>query len=128
MYASFESFIFTIAYNASISLLRKRITEKKYLEHLKTIQFENTPKVIEEIHFKELYEKVQGLLDDLTPRQKEIFVLSREEGLSHKEIAEKLNISVLTVKKYMSNILSFLKSHLDNGMIINTLFISLFIL
>ena len=127
VYSSFESFIFTIAYNASISLLRKRVTEKKYLEHLKSLQFENTPKVIDEIHFKELNEKVQRLLNELTPRQKEIFLLSREEGLSHSEIANKLNISLLTVKKHISNTLSFLKSNLDNALIINLLFISLFI-
>ena len=35
VYSSFESFLFTIAYNATISLLRKRANEKKYLEHLK---------------------------------------------------------------------------------------------
>lgn len=126
-YSSFESYIFTIAYNATISLLRKRITESKYLEHLKSVQFEDTPDIIGEIQYKELNEKIHSLLDELTPRQKEIFLLSREAGLSHKEIAEKLDISVLTVKKHITNTLAFLKSRLDNGLIINLLFFSLFI-
>lgn len=128
VYASFESFIFTVAYNASISLLRKRISEKKYLEHLKNLQSENTPDVIGEIHFNELNEKIKALLNELTPRQREIFRMSREEGLTHGEIAKKLNISVFTVKKHISNTLSFLKAHLDNELIINLLFIYLFIL
>lgn len=123
IFSSFESYIFTIAYNATISLLRKRITENKYLEHLKSIQFENTPEIIEEIHYRQLNEKVQLLLDKLTPRQKEIFQLSREEGLSHNEISEKLNISVLTVKKHISNTLSFLKSSLGNNLILYMLYI-----
>lgn len=127
VYSSFESFIFTVAYNATMSLLRKRMTENKYFEHLKSIQFENTSDIIEEIHFKELNEKIHSLLNELTPRQKEIFILSREEGLSHSEIAEKLNISVLTVKKHISNTLSFLKFNLDNSLIINLLFSWLFI-
>ncbi len=127
IYSSFESFIFTIAYNATISLLRKRISENKYLKYLKTIQIENTPEIIEEIHYQELNDKVQSLLNELTPRQKEIFTLSREVGLSHSEIAEKLNISVLTVKKHISNTLSFLRSNLDNTMVINLLFVCLFI-
>ena len=126
-YSSFESFIFTIAYNETMSLLRKRITENKYLEHLKSIQFKYTPEIIEEIHYKELNEKVQSLLNELTPRQKEIFLLSREEGLSHNEIAKNLNISVLTVKKHIANTLSFLKSHLDNPLNSSLLFIWLFI-
>ncbi len=110
-----------------MSLLRKSITENKYLEHLKSIQFENTLDIIEEIHFNELNEKIHSLLNELTPRQKEIFILSQEEGLSHSEIAEKLNISVLTVKKHISNTLSFLKSNLDNSLIVNLLFAGLFI-
>ena len=127
VYSSFESYIFTIAYNATMSLLRKRMTENKYLEHLKAIQFGNAPDIIGEIQYKELNEKIHSLLNELTPRQKEVFLLSREGGLSHNEIAEKLDISVLTVKKHIANTLSFLKSHLDNGLIINMLFFSLFI-
>ena len=37
IYSSFESFLFTIAYNATISLFRKRVNENKYLEHLKSL-------------------------------------------------------------------------------------------
>jgi RNA polymerase sigma-70 factor, ECF subfamily len=67
------------------------------------------------------------LLDELSPRQKEIFQLSREEGLSHKEIAEKLGISSNTVKNHLVTTLSFLKSKLDNGLIISGLFVGLFL-
>ena len=38
VYSSFEFFLFTIAYNTTMSLLRKRSSEKKYLDHLKAIQ------------------------------------------------------------------------------------------
>lgn len=127
VYSSFETFLFTIAYNTTMSLLRKRSSEKKYLDHLKTIQVNNSPDLIDEIHFNELKEKVQSLLNELTPRQKEIFQLSREDGLTHDEIAKKLNISVNTVKKHMVNTLAFLKSHIDNSLLVNMLFICLFL-
>lgn len=55
------------------------------------------------------------MLNELTPRQKEIFQLSREEGLTHDEIAKKLDISVNTVKKHMGNTLAFLKSQIDSN-------------
>lgn len=128
VHSSFESFLFTVAYNATISLFRKRVTEKKYLEHLKSLQqFNNAPDIIDEIQFNELNEKVRLLLNELTPRQKEIFQLSREEGLSHEEIAKQLNISVNTVKKHIANTLAFLKSHLDSNLMVNMLFIYLFL-
>jgi RNA polymerase sigma-70 factor (ECF subfamily) len=128
VYSSFESFLFTVAYNATMSLFRKRVNEKKYLEHLKSLQqFENAPDITDEIHFDELNKKVQTLLNELTPRQKEIFQLSREEGLTHEEIAKRLNISVNTVKKHMVNALSFLKYHMDINLIVNLLFVYLFL-
>jgi RNA polymerase sigma-70 factor (ECF subfamily) len=128
IYSSFEAFIFTIAYNTTISLLRKRTNEKKYLEHLKSLQqFTNAPDLIDEIHFNELNDRVKVLLNELTPRQKEIFQLSREEGLTHDEIAKKLDISVNTVKKHMVNTLAFLKSQIDSSLTINLLFVCMFL-
>lgn len=128
VYLSFESFLFTIAYNSTISLLRKRANEHKYLEYLKSLQqIQNAPDLIDEIQYNELNEKLHLLLNDLTPRQKEIFQLSREKGLSHEEIAQKLNITVNTVKKHMGNTLSYLKSHIDSSLIVSFLYISLFL-
>jgi RNA polymerase sigma-70 factor (ECF subfamily) len=108
--------------------LRKRVTEKKYIDFLISQQQEyivNDSSV--EIQFNELNDKVQLLLNELTPRQKEIFQLSRVEGLTHEEIAKKLNISANTVKNHMVTVLSFLRKSLDNNLLVNLLFISLFL-
>ncbi len=128
VYSSFESFLFTVAYNSTISLLRKRLAEIKSKEYLKSLQqFSSTVDVIDELQFKELNEKVQCLLKQLTPRQKEIYLLSREEGLTHKEIAQKLDISENTIKNHMVTTLKYLKSHLDNSLTVNVLFLFLFL-
>ena len=128
IYSSFDSFIFTIAYNTTINLLRKRVNEHKYQDRLKSVQhITGADQIIDEIYFKEINIQLQLLLDKLTPRQKEIFQLSREVGLTHEEIAKKLNISLNTVKNHMVTTLAFIKSHLDKGLIANFLFISLFL-
>ena len=102
-HASFESFLFTIAYNSTISLLRKRANEQKYLEHLKSIQqIQKASDLIDEIQFKELNEKVKMVLNELTPRQKEIFQLSREEGLTHNEITDMNELRKVIIKEVLS--------------------------
>jgi RNA polymerase sigma-70 factor, ECF subfamily len=128
IYASFESFLFTIAYNATMSLLRKRLSETKSREYLKSLQqIDSADQVIDEIQFKELNNKVQSLLDGLTQRQRDIYLLSREEGLTHEEIAEKLNISKSTVNNHLVTIIKYLRSHIDKSLIVNILFICLFL-
>lgn len=128
VYSSFESFLFTIAHNATVNLLKKRVTEQKYVEYIKSLQYiDDSYELTDEIHYKELEAKFHALLDELSPRQKEIFQLSRVEGLSHKEIAEKLGVSTNTVKNHLVAALSYLKSKLDNGLLISSLFVSLFI-
>ncbi|WP_045031240.1 RNA polymerase sigma factor [Draconibacterium sediminis] len=127
-YSSFESFLFTIAYNSTISLFRKRINEKKYLEHLFAVQKEQKkPELIDEIQFNDLTEQIGCLIEGLTPRQKEIYRLSRESGLTYQEIGEKLNISATTVKKHMANTLSYLKTNMQNNMFAALLFMHLFL-
>jgi RNA polymerase sigma-70 factor, ECF subfamily len=128
VYSSFESYLFTITYNSAITFLRKRVHEKKYLEHVRSLQEVNTAsELTDDLYFKELNSKLQSLLLELTPRQREIFLLSREEGLTHDEIAKKLGISSNTVKNHIVSVLNFLKSNIDNTIIINALFVSLFL-
>ncbi|RKD88171.1 RNA polymerase sigma-70 factor (ECF subfamily) [Mangrovibacterium diazotrophicum] len=127
VFSSFESFLFTIAYNSTISLIRKRVSEKKYLDHLASIQeTQNAPEVVNEVQFHELNERVNQLIAELTPRQQEIFRLSREEGLSHDEIAVRLSLSSNTVKNHLVSALKYLRSNLDNGLMICVLFLHLF--
>ncbi len=127
-YSSFESFLFTIAHNATVNLLKKRVPEQKYKEYVKSLQhIDESYELTDEIYYKELIDKFQDLLKELSPRQQEIYQLSREEGLSHKEIAEKLGISTNTVKNHLVTTLSFFKKKLDNGLIVSVLFISLFL-
>ncbi len=58
---------------------------------------------------KELLAAVEAEIQNLPPKMREIFELSRKENLSHKEIAQKLNISDQTVKKQVQNALKIIK-------------------
>lgn len=50
--------------------------------------------------------KIWEALERLPERQRQIFIMSRRDGLSHEEIAEELGISVRTVKNQISRALA----------------------
>lgn len=127
-YKLLNSYIFTIAYNNSIDLIRKRINNAKYLEHLKNSAIINvTPNVISQIEFNELNIQSEKLIENLPTRQKQVYLLHREEGLTYPEIAERLGISKNTVENHMVKALKYLRENMDNSLLINMLFVSLFL-
>lgn len=126
-YKLLNSYIFTIAYNNSIDLIRKRINNAKYLEHLKNSAVINfTPTIISHIEYNELNIQTEKLIASLPERQKQVYLLHREEGLTYPEIAEKLGISKNTVENHMVKALKYLRQNIDNSLLINMLFASLF--
>jgi len=123
-----NSYVFTIAYNNSIDLIRKRINSNKYLEHLKSLSvIQVTPPVVSEIEFNELNSQVERLIADLPERQRQVYLLHREKGLTYPEIAEQMGISKNTVENHMVKALKYLRKNIDNSALVNLLFIYLFL-
>jgi RNA polymerase sigma-70 factor (ECF subfamily) len=127
-YQLLNSYIFTIAYNNSINLIRKRINSNKYLDHLKNASvIQISPAAISDIEFNELNNQAEKLIANLPERQKQVYLLHREDGLTYAEIAERLNISKNTVENHMVKALKYLRKNMDNSLLINMLFACLFI-
>jgi RNA polymerase sigma-70 factor (ECF subfamily) len=104
---SFKSFLFTVAYNLTVDLLRKRLKEKKYREKILQIATSNY-NVEEAIECGDLLEHIQQIIKELPPCKKEVYRMSRINHLSYCEIAEKLNISVKTVENSINFSLNFI--------------------
>ena len=127
-YLSFESYLFTITYNTTISFIRKKVKESKYIEHLKSIQNPTIQSnIIPEIEYKELKDKSEKIIGLLPSRQKQIYKLSREEELTYKEIAAKLSISVNTVETHMERALKSIRKKLGDVSIVLLILYYLFI-
>jgi RNA polymerase sigma-70 factor, ECF subfamily len=127
-YKLLNSYFFTIAYNNSIDLIRKRINNNKYLEHLKNSSvIQISPSVISEVEFNELNSHVKKLIANLPERQKQVYLLNREHGLTYAEIAEQLGISKNTVENHMVKALKYLRVNMNNSLLINMLFVTLFL-
>jgi len=126
-YLSFNSFIFTITYNAILKYFRKKSREKKYMERYLAGFSEKDHKTISEIEYNNLLELTKKAIDKLPEKRKLVFELSRFEGLSNKEISKRLHISKRTVDAHIYNALKFLKEQLGKGTLLTLLFFYLFV-
>jgi RNA polymerase sigma-70 factor, ECF subfamily len=107
-----EAFLFRLVRNGCIDyikqlkLVNNRMQEMQIsskCEELYRIDFVgNEPYLIIE---KELKAKIDNTIQKLPDRCREVFILSRIDGMKNKEIAEKLNISIKNVERHMNRAL-----------------------
>ena len=75
----------------------------------------------EELEYKEMLAQANHIINQLPDKCKQVYKLSREENLSHKEIAEKMNISPKTVENHITRALHQLRTSLNNGAVLGLL-------
>ena len=124
---SFKSYLFKITYNYIRELFLKKARENSYKHDLLDFAVDFDNRTEEKIDYQSLLELVEGLIDRLPPRQKEVIILKKKDGLPVKEIAELLDISPRTVEKHLSEALKFLKTELSEEHVAGLLFFSLFL-
>lgn len=104
--------LFTIARRVLIDSWRKQAVSARFREdvvrHMSMVSNETE----EHILSNDLAKVTEEALRKLTEQQQEVFRLSRYEGLSYEEIAERLRISKHTVKYHLVNALKIVKEHL----------------
>ena len=109
--ADFKGLLFIITRNLIFNRHRKNVNEDFYKVTV-LAALEEPYDVEEEIDAHNLQEYIDRLIDELPPRRREIFNLSRKEQKSYKEIAILLNISEKTVENQISEALKYLKKNI----------------
>ena len=123
---TFNSYIFTITRNLLLNELRSRLNNEKTRNEIQRLSLAQEYSSLDEIEYRDVKEKVDELINTLPQRQKEIFVLSRTEGLSHKEIAGKLGINTKTVEYHITLAVKHLKYNLKKMGVLSLLYFYLF--
>ncbi len=97
-----DNYLFTMTKNMVFNIFKHRQIEQDYQTELaeKTFLYELTEKeeTLSDVYYKEMLLIIRLTLEKMPKRRREIFKLSRFSGLSHKEIAEKLDISIRSVE------------------------------
>jgi len=123
---SFKSYLFTIAYNEICNIFRKRRYQQSFLANLGIERMDASGETEEQIDFMFAKEQVDQIVAQLPEKQRIIFIKSRQEGKSTKEISEEVNLSKGTVDNYISESLKFIRINLKDKHFSTLLFVSLF--
>lgn len=110
--ADFEPWLHVVTRNRTISGLRKLLREPDnelagIIPDMPALSGDSPVMMLD---YKQSQELLQKAIDQLPPRRRQVFRMSRQEGLTHQEIAEQLQISKATVNEHITEALSFLKS------------------
>ena len=120
-----EAWLRVTARNLSLNAFRKMALEKKLNNHAYS-QFNESNNVTEEaIMLNDVRQQLNEAIDKLPPQQREIYILCQEKGLKYEEVADKLNISVNTVKTHMKRALSSVRTSVKSGIDLAALIIIL---
>ena len=117
--ASFSAYLYTIVRNRILNQLRDLSNQDKLREQILFQAVNYTNETKDEIIANDLRQFISRALQQLTPRQREIFQMSRERQMSHREIAEVLGISVNTVQESISISLRTLRTYLEKNSIVS---------
>lgn len=109
----FSAYLYAIVKNRVLNQLRNLERQHLMQEHLLKHAIDYTEDTQHEILSHDLKEVIQKAFDTLTPRQQEVFRLSREGELSYKEIASQLGISVNTVHEHIATCLQTIRQYLE---------------
>ncbi len=110
IYKDIKHYLFRAAKNSAMNFLRAEKYRKKAMDNLEIPDFfEET----EDSNQEEFLQKLEECIDKLPERSKQVLLLNRFEKLKQKEIGERLNISVKTIKNQLWKSLQYLKSCLQ---------------
>lgn len=96
---SFGALLFKIAANLSKNVYRRNIYDQLMRKQINPDDSHNP--IEESLNQSEAKELLQAALNKLTPRQREVYIMHKIDGLSYQEISSRLSISASAINHHM---------------------------
>jgi len=100
--SSLKSYLFTIAYHDICKIFNKRQIHGKFKDEIEYTSSRST-NLEEQMEYKSTLEQVDKLIEKLPEKQRIIFIKSRKEGKTTKEIADEMNLATGTISPLQSS-------------------------
>ncbi|WP_158499947.1 RNA polymerase sigma-70 factor [Sphingobacterium paucimobilis] len=117
---SLKAYLFSVVRYASYKEWRRIFIEKG--ETIDQLEIAVSESLIDNLIYKDLRAQINKVVESLPIRCKEVYILSREKQLSHKEISQLMNISTKTVENQLTKALRILRKSLANVPLATVLF------
>jgi RNA polymerase sigma-70 factor (family 1) len=111
---SFRSYLFRSVRNTAFTYLRSEFNTVERSEKYEMVEVIENLKADSICIYEETLARVKLLVDSMPPQCKKIFLLSRFESKSNKEIAEELNLSLKTIEAHMGKALGIMRKGLKD--------------
>ena len=113
---SLAAYLQTSVKYSVIKYIEKNITRRDYLVLLTEMLVSYQPPDVEsQLQIKELQNVIHSAVEQMPNKMREVYRLSRQHHLSHKEIADRLDISDETVKKHIQHALQLIKDAIQKN-------------
>lgn len=123
---TFNAYIFTISRNLLLNELRSRLSDQKARDALMNESVADEFLPLQEGDFHELKEKMEEIMAHLPESHRDYFIMSRQEGLSNRAIAEKMGVSEKNVEYHLSRAIKIMKEKLKDLGMLSLLYFYLF--
>lgn len=118
IHINLRNYLYTMLKNYLLNEIRNNYTalEKNYELAQETIEYEN--EILSKLEEKEMTEQLYRAIDSLPEQKKAVCLYKLKDSLSNQEIAEKMQISIPTVKTHYSQAIKLLREHFDKLLIL----------
>ena len=108
-----KAYLYRAARNQSIKQINRRQVRRRWKQREKRKDAPQAPSPEDHFRHRELKRTLEESIGELPDRRRQVYVLSRQHGLTYKEIAEVMEISPKTVDRQMVAALKFLRERLS---------------
>ncbi|WP_276482578.1 RNA polymerase sigma factor [Paraflavitalea pollutisoli] len=110
-----RNYIYTIVRNKTFQLL-KQVAKTTSLQHELWTNLQQAGSSADDLlHLRDSQSLIDNALSQLSEQKQRIFSMSRQEGLSHDQIAAATGLSKSRVKNIIVEVLNYLKAHLEHA-------------
>lgn len=100
-----RAFLTTVARGLAANWFRRQSLERAYVEQLSLLPEGVVPSLEDQAVVREALQQIDAMLDGLPCAARQVFLLAQFEGLRYEAIAQRLQLSLSTVKRHMKRAL-----------------------